>query len=116
MVAELDSVNESGAKKSTDSAFAQSLKENEKAPGDSARAYLDRIVSAFHHTKGELPAMENVAGATISANNFKVMMGELMGGNMLTGDTEVRKIEPLTAEELDGESSSKPEENSSSAA
>lgn len=116
VVAELDSVNESGAKKSTDSAFAQSLKENEKAPGDSARAYLDRIVSAFHHTKGELPAMENVAGATISANNFKVMMGELMGGNMLTGDTEVRKIEPLTAEELDGESSSKPEENSSSAA
>lgn len=49
---ELDSVNESGAKKSTDSAFAQSLKENEKAPRDSARAYLDRIVSAFLTPKG----------------------------------------------------------------
>ena len=39
--------------------------------------------------------MENVAGATISANNFKIMLGELMGGDVVTGDTEVREIAPL---------------------
>ena len=37
-----------------------------------------------------------------------------MGGNMVTGDTEVREIAPLTAEELSGEASSEAEDSSSS--
>lgn len=114
VIAELDSVNESGTKKSQDSSFAQSLKDNDRAPGDSVAVYLGKIVSAFNKTDGDLPAMENVAGATISANNFKIMLGELMGGNMVSGDTEVRQIAPLTAEELSGEASSETEEGSSS--
>lgn len=114
VIVELDSLNESGTKKSADSSFAQSLKDNDKAPGDSVAVYLGKIVSAFNRADGDLPAMENVAGATISANNFKIMLGELMGGNMVTGDTEVREIAPLTAEELSGEASSEAEDSSSS--
>ena len=100
VIVELDSLNEAGTRKSQDSSFAQSLKDNDRAPGDSVAVYLGKIVSAFNRTDGDLPAMENVAGATISANNFKIMLGELMGGNMVSGDTEVRQIAPLTAEEL----------------
>lgn len=114
VIVELDSLNESGTKKSADSSFARSLKDNDKAPGDSVAVYLGKIVSAFNRADGDLPAMENVAGATISANNFKIMLGELMGGNMVTGDTEVREIAPLTAEELSGEASSEAEDSSSS--
>ena len=114
VIVELDSLNESGTKKSADSSFAQSLKDNNKAPSDSVAVYLGKIVSAFNRVDGDLPAMENVAGATISANNFKIMLGELVGGNMVTGDTEVREIAPLTAEELSGEASSEAEDSSSS--
>ena len=42
------------------------------------------------------------------------MLGELMGGNLVTGDTEVREIAPLSAEELIGEASSGAEHSSSS--
>ncbi|MEI3579466.1 MAG: hypothetical protein V8Q30_05585 [Acutalibacteraceae bacterium] len=54
--------------------------------------------------------MENVAGATVSTNNFKVMIGELMGSNMLSGDTAVREVAPLTEAELNGEPAVESEE------
>ena len=44
VIVELDSLNESGTKKSADSSFAQSLKDNDKAPGDSVAVYLGKIM------------------------------------------------------------------------
>lgn len=40
------------------------------------------------------------------------MLGELMGGNMVTGDTEVRETHRSAGEELSGEASSEAEDSS----
>lgn len=111
-ILELDSVNENGTRKSADSSFAQSLKDAEPgtAPNDSVSVYLGKIEDAFDRADGNLSNMENVAGATVSTNNFKVMIGELMGSNMLSGDTAVREVAPLTEAELNGEPAVESEE------
>ena len=92
-ILELDSENEAGDRKSTDSGFAD-------APAGDPKAYLQRIVDAYYNADGDLAGMVNIAGATVSTNNFKLMLGELLGSNMLTGDTETRTVALLTEEEV----------------
>ena len=92
-ILELDSENEAGDRKSTDSGFTD-------APAGDPKAYLQRIVDAYYNADGDLSGMVNIAGATVSTNNFKLMLGELLGSNMLTGDTETRTVALLTEEEV----------------
>ena len=57
-------------------------------------------MDAYYNADGDLSEMVNIAGATVSTNNFKLMLGELLGSNMLTGDTETRTVALLTEEEV----------------
>ena len=114
-VVELDSKNEQGSLKSADSALAESMEKAPQgtAPTGSPSEYLSRIIEAFYSAGASVTDMENIAGATVSTNNFKLMVGELLGGNARTGDTSVRIVQPLSESELSGEDSSTPEESSS---
>lgn len=98
-IVEFDAKNEQGSLKSSDSSFAQALQDapKEQLHPDSAPAeYYRSIVEAFHRGNDNVLEMENVAGATISTNHFKLMMGQLMGYNIPRGDTELMLVEPHT--------------------
>ncbi len=111
-VLELDAKNEQGSLKSADAAFAESIKkaDGDALPTTAPNQYLAAIIESFYNAGGDVADMENIAGATVSTNNFKVMVGELLGANALTGDTSLRVVPLLTEAELAGDTTaSQPE-------
>ncbi len=55
----------------------------------------DSILAAFSASDANVLEMENVAGATISANNFKLMVGELLGFNAVHGIEQLLTVDPI---------------------
>lgn len=115
-VAEYGSRSQSGGEKRQDEGLKKQMMEGNKKnslPQTYPEQYEKDIIAAFKAANGSVEGMENVAGATASCNNFKLMAGVLTGYNIKEGKTQTSVVEPLGAETPDTPA---PESSSSSKA
>lgn len=82
--------------------------------GWDVKTHFDAIIAAFKAANYKVVDMENVAGATVSTNNFKLMVGELLGYSAVTGDTTALQVGPVGSEQTVPTSSTSSSEDSSS--
>ena len=90
-VLEFDSINADGQLKSADEGYRKAMEEK---TGTYPEKYSQDIIAAFQR-QNDVTEMENVAGATVSSNSFKLMMGELLQTNARTGETETLTVNAL---------------------
>lgn len=102
MVQEFDGTNEAGDHKSNNAEWQEKKRD--------AQSYIDQIIAAYHTSGGKPAEMENVVGATLSSNNFRLMAGELLGYSIPSGDQQTLIVNP--SDVVDPPiSSSTPEDN-----
>ena len=106
-IREFDAVNQADETKlkSQDSEMAAKMQEkNGLSPAD----FVPALIQEWEAADNDILAVDNIAGATVSSNNFKLLLGELLATAAIEGDTEATlEVERVTIEE--------PEENSSQA-
>ena len=110
-VQEFNSKNEEGTLKTEDAQLKTQMMEANKGkdlPETYPEQYNKDIPAALAAANNNVLAMENVAGATASCNNFKLMVGELLGYSAKVGNTQTLMVDPVggvPAETTDGETS-----------
>lgn len=58
------------------------------------KQYCQDIISSFSQGNSDVLEMENVSGATLSTNNFKLMVGEILRTCAIKGEPYQIKVEP----------------------
>ncbi len=96
---EYDSFNETDNTKlkSKDADYKESMSAGNKKngmPETYPEKYSKELVDSFNNANGDVTKVENVAGATSSSNNFKLLVGQLLKSNAATGDTTTLVVEP----------------------
>ena len=97
-IQEFDAVDEKGQKKSEDKSFQDSMiRANKRAglPETYPQKYNPEILALFESAGKNVVAMDNVAGATVSTNHFKLLAGEILSYSARVGDTETLVVDPL---------------------
>ena len=95
---EFDALNAKGEKKSESKAFQNNMiKANKRAklPETYPQKYNPEIIALFEAAGHNVIAMDNVAGATVSTNHFKLLAGQIMAYSARVGDTETLVVDPL---------------------
>lgn len=101
-VIELDAKDSKGNLKSSNTQLKDSMMADNKKnglPETFPTKFYSDISTEFYQKDFDVTKMENIAGATVSCNNFKLMVGELLRYNAKNGITEVLVVDALTAEE-----------------
>ena len=96
-VKEFNSVNVMGKKKTDDQELKAAMMNGNalnNLPETCPEKYIGDIVSAFTRSNSEILDMENVSGATVSTNNFKIMMGEILRKCAIDGKTHDIVVAP----------------------
>ncbi|MEG0899893.1 MAG: hypothetical protein RSF40_09325 [Oscillospiraceae bacterium] len=55
--------------------------------------YINDIISSFSQSNSDVLEMENISGATLSSNNFKLMVGEILRTSAINGEPAEIKVE-----------------------
>lgn len=61
------------------------------------REATKKLISNWDAANEDITAVENVAGATVSSNNFKVLLAGVLSGGAAYGDTEVQIVERIAS-------------------
>lgn len=93
-VTELGSINENGDLKTADTTLFEEYKAG-NPNALTAEEYNQKIIKSFNSAALSVLDMENVAGATISANNFKIMLGQLLYYNAAHGNHVTLVVETV---------------------
>ena len=97
-IEEFDAVDEKGQKKSEDKNFQDTMiRANKRAglPETYPQKYNPEILALFEDAGKNVVAMDNVAGATVSTNHFKLLAGGILSYSARVGDTETLVVDPL---------------------
>lgn len=97
-IEEFDAVNDKGEKKSENKTFQNNMiRANKRAglPETYPQKYNPEIIALFEAADGDVIAMDNVAGATVSTNHFKLLAGQILSYSARVGDTETLVVDPL---------------------
>ena len=97
-IEEFDAVDEKGQKKSEDKNFQDTMiRANKRAglPETYPQKYNPEILALFEDAGKHVVAMDNVAGATVSTNHFKLLAGGILSYSARVGDTETLGVDPL---------------------
>ena len=96
-ILDFNSVNATGQKK-TDSEEVKKAMINGNAINNLPETYPEKyrtdIISAFSRSGLDVIEMENISGATLSTNNFKIMIGEILRRCAVDGKIKNIAVEP----------------------
>ncbi len=96
-ILDFNSVNATGQKKTESEEIKKTMMNGnaiKNLPETYPEKYRTDIISAFSQSEFDVIEMENISGATLSSNNFKLMVGEILRRCAVDGKVNNISVEP----------------------